>query len=53
MTLPKYVLITPARNGGDFIALTIKSMVAQTAKPEKWVIVSDGSSDGTDEIVTS
>jgi biofilm PGA synthesis N-glycosyltransferase PgaC len=51
MTLPKYVLITPARNEAEFIELTIKSMVAQTARPEKWVIVSDGSTDGTDEIV--
>ena len=51
MTLPKYVLITPARNEAEFIELTIKSMVAQTVRPEKWVIVSDGSTDGTDEIV--
>ena len=49
--LPKYVLITPARNEEDFIELTIKSMVAQTIKPLKWVIVSDGSTDRTDEIV--
>jgi biofilm PGA synthesis N-glycosyltransferase PgaC len=51
MTLPKYVLITPARNEAEFIELTIKSMVAQTVRPEKWVVVSDGSTDGTDEIV--
>jgi len=51
MILPKYVLITPARNEAEFIELTIKSMIAQTVRPEKWVIVSDGSTDGTDEIV--
>lgn len=50
-TLPTYVLITPARNEAEFIELTLKSMVAQTAPPLKWVIVSDGSTDGTDEIV--
>jgi glycosyltransferase involved in cell wall biosynthesis len=33
--------------------MTIQSMVAQTALPLKWVIVSDGSTDRTDEIVTS
>lgn len=49
--LPSYVLITPARNEASYIELTIKSMVAQTARPAKWVIVSDGSTDGTDEIV--
>ena len=46
-----YVLITPARNEASFIESTIKSVVAQTKKPLKWVIVSDGSTDGTDEIV--
>ena len=50
-TLPTYVLITPARNEAEFIELTLKSVVSQTVKPLKWVIVSDGSTDGTDEIV--
>ena len=50
-TLPTYVLITPARNEAQFIELTIQSVVAQTIRPIKWVIVSDGSTDGTDEIV--
>jgi poly-beta-1,6-N-acetyl-D-glucosamine synthase len=49
--LPKYVLITPARNEARYIELTIKSVVAQTVLPVKWVIVSDGSTDDTDEIV--
>ena len=51
MKLPAYVLVTPARNEAAFIELTIKSMVAQTVRPAKWVIVSDGSTDGTDDIV--
>lgn len=46
-----YVLITPARNEAAFIELTIQSMIAQTCLPLKWVIVSDGSTDGTDDIV--
>jgi biofilm PGA synthesis N-glycosyltransferase PgaC len=50
-TIPAYVLITPARNEARFIELTIQSMVAQTVRPLLWVIVSDGSTDGTDEIV--
>jgi glycosyltransferase involved in cell wall biosynthesis len=48
---PSYVLITPARNEAKFIELTLKSVVSQTVLPLKWVIVSDGSTDGTDEIV--
>jgi glycosyltransferase involved in cell wall biosynthesis len=50
-SVPAYVMITPARNEADYIELTLKSMVAQTVKPLKWVIVSDGSTDGTDELV--
>jgi glycosyltransferase involved in cell wall biosynthesis len=52
-TLPEraYVLITPARNEGAHIEKTIKSVVSQTVPPEKWVVVNDGSSDHTAEIV--
>jgi len=48
-----YVLVTAARNEEDFIELTIRSVVAQSVKPQMWVIVSDRSVDGTDEIVRS
>jgi glycosyltransferase involved in cell wall biosynthesis len=51
LKLPTYVLVTPARNEAQYIELTIQSMIAQTLPPLKWVIVSDGSTDGTDEIV--
>ncbi len=51
MSQLKYVLITPARNEAEFIKDTIDSVISQTVLPEKWVIVSDGSTDGTDDIV--
>lgn len=47
----KYVLITPARNEERFIAKTLDSMVGQTLLPERWMIVDDGSTDRTAEIV--
>ena len=47
----QYVLITPARNEEAFIENTIRSVAAQTVRPVKWIIVSDGSSDRTDGIV--
>jgi len=50
-SLPTYVAITPARNEAASIELTIKSFVAQSARPLRWIIISDGSTDGTDEIV--
>jgi GT2 family glycosyltransferase len=46
-----YVLVTPARNEVKYIELTIKSVVNQTIRPAKWIIVSDGSTDGTDDVV--
>ena len=46
-----YVLITPARNEEELLAQTIESVLKQTILPIKWVIVSDGSTDGTEELV--
>ncbi len=51
MNQTKYIIITPARNEEKYIEETIKSVVSQTILPQKWVIVSDGSTDRTDEIV--
>jgi len=48
-----YVLVTPARNEEQYIELTIQSVVRQTVLPLRWVIVSDASTDRTDEIVHS
>lgn len=51
MSNSKYVLITPARNEEAYIGKTIQSVVSQTVLPLKWIIVSDGSTDETDNIV--
>jgi glycosyltransferase involved in cell wall biosynthesis len=48
---PAYVLITPCRNEARFIEETLKSVTGQTVLPLKWVIVNDGSTDATAEIV--
>ena len=50
-TLPRCVLITPARNEESHLERTILSLVAQTARPMKWVIVNDGSTDSTPAII--
>lgn len=47
----RYVVITPVRDEEVFIAATIECMVAQTIQPVEWVIVNDGSSDGTGAII--
>jgi glycosyltransferase involved in cell wall biosynthesis len=46
----RYVLVTPARNEEALLEGTIRSVVAQTVRPARWIIVSDGSTDRTDEI---
>jgi biofilm PGA synthesis N-glycosyltransferase PgaC len=48
---PKYVLVTPARNEENNIERVLHSIITQTVLPLKWVIVSDGSTDRTDDIV--
>jgi poly-beta-1,6-N-acetyl-D-glucosamine synthase len=47
----KYVIITPVRNEAKYVENTIASVVTQTVLPTKWVIVDDGSTDGTGEIL--
>ncbi|MFZ6775230.1 glycosyltransferase [Undibacterium sp. Ji83W] len=45
------VIIAPVRDEADLIRLTLDSMVAQTVRPVEWIIVDDGSQDGTADIV--
>ncbi|MFB3903768.1 MAG: glycosyltransferase family 2 protein [Acidobacteriota bacterium] len=47
----KYVVITPVRNEAAHIVHTLNSMAYQSVKPTRWVIVDDGSSDATPDIV--
>lgn len=54
MTQPdprSYVLISPCRNEADYMRKTLDSVVAQTDRPTRWVIVDDGSTDATPEIL--
>ncbi len=47
----KYVLVTAAYNEERMIEQVLRSVVKQTVLPTRWVVVSDGSTDRTDEIV--
>lgn len=46
-----YLLISPCRDEADFLQHTIDSVAAQTVPPARWVIVDDGSTDETPEIL--
>ncbi len=47
----KYVVVTPVRDEESYLSLTIESMAKQTILPQEWVIVDDGSKDGTGRII--
>ena len=49
--MTSYVIITPAFNEANYIGKTIDSVLGQTVRPLIWVIVDDGSSDKTWEII--
>lgn len=47
----KYCLISPCRDEEDYMRRTLESVVNQTRKPDLWVIVDDGSTDSTPQIL--
>jgi glycosyltransferase involved in cell wall biosynthesis len=51
MNAPTYVVITPVRDEADYVVRTIESMAAQTLRAARWIIVDDGSTDGTPQIL--
>jgi glycosyltransferase involved in cell wall biosynthesis len=49
--LARYVIVSPVKDEERYVELTLRSVTAQSLKPTLWVIVDDGSSDGTAAIV--
>lgn len=47
----RYVIITPCRDEARFAARSLESVLNQTVPPALWIIVDDGSTDGTPEIL--
>ena len=47
---PSIALVTAARNEEANLGRTLASVVAQTVRPRRWVVVSDGSTDATDAL---
>ena len=46
-----YLIISPGRNEAQYMRATLDSVVKQTIRPRKWVIVDDGSTDESPEIL--
>jgi len=47
----RYVVISPGRNEAEFMRQTLDSVIAQTIRPALWVIVDDGSTDESPQIL--
>jgi poly-beta-1,6-N-acetyl-D-glucosamine synthase len=47
----RLLLISPVRNEADHLELVARAVAAQTRPPNLWLLVDDGSDDGTAEIV--
>ena len=45
------MLISPCRDEADLLRYTLESVIAQTLQPTLWVIVDDGSTDATPELL--
>lgn len=46
-----YIIISPVRNEEAYVESTINSVINQSILPLEWIIVNDGSTDSTKEIV--
>jgi poly-beta-1,6-N-acetyl-D-glucosamine synthase len=53
VALPSYVIVSPVKDEAERIELTLRSVCDQTHRPAQWVIVDDGSSDGTRDLAES
>ena len=49
--MSRYIIMTAARNAERTMEQTMAAVIRQTVSPLRWVIVSDGSSDRTDELI--
>lgn len=47
----RYVLISPCRDEAQYMRQTLDSVIAQSVRPAKWIIVDDGSTDATPQIL--
>jgi poly-beta-1,6-N-acetyl-D-glucosamine synthase len=50
-TRHNYVLISPCRDEAEYMRQTLDTVIRQSVPPAKWIIVDDGSTDETPEIL--
>lgn len=47
----RYILVSPVKDEEKYVEATLRSVVAQSLRPYRWVIVDDGSQDSTPEVL--
>jgi poly-beta-1,6-N-acetyl-D-glucosamine synthase len=51
MNEPKFIVVSPVRNEDRYLAKNIQCIIDQTVRPKKYLLVDDGSTDETSEII--
>lgn len=49
--MPRLLLVTPARDEAAHLERTVRAVAAQTCRPDLWLIVDDGSTDETPQLL--
>jgi glycosyltransferase involved in cell wall biosynthesis len=49
--MKKFAIVTPVKDEINYFPKTVKSILNQEVKPHKWIIIDDGSTDGTTEVI--
>jgi len=49
--MKKFAIVTPVKDEINYFPKTVKSILKQEIKPQKWIIIDDGSTDGTTEVI--
>src|SRR6187549_3905270 len=52
MITGSYLLISPCRDEAEYLRETLDSVINQTIRPAKWIIVDDGSTDNGPQILS-
>lgn len=47
-----YIVISPVKDEGPYVEKTIQSMIGQSVRPRRWIIVDDGSRDATPQLLS-
>ena len=50
---PRVLIVSPVRNEAAHIERVVRSLAAQERPPDRWIVIDDGSTDGTSQLLDS